>query len=60
MKWSISFMLSSKDQARLNLGIMDMITEEKAGDQKNLKPNTQELTIKNMIPEDTLNDEAKN
>ena len=37
-----------------------MNTEEKAGDQKNLEPNTQELTIKNMIPEDTLNDEAKN
>ena len=53
-------MFSLKDQARLNLGIMDMNTEEKAGDQKNLKPNTQELTIKNMIPEDTLNDEAKN
>ena len=26
---------------------------------KNLKPNTQELTIKIMIPEDILNDEAK-
>ena len=26
---------------------------------KNLKPNTQELTIKNMIPEDILNDKAK-
>ena len=25
-----------------------------------LKPNTQELAIKNMIPEDILNDEAKN
>ena len=27
---------------------------------KNLKSNTQELTIKNIIPEDVLNDEAKN
>ena len=27
---------------------------------KNLKPNTQEITIENMIPEDILNQEAKN
>ena len=27
---------------------------------KNLKPRTQELTIKNMIPEDILNEEVKN
>ena len=27
---------------------------------KNLKPRTQELTIKNMIPEDILNVEVKN
>ena len=27
---------------------------------KNLKPNTQELVIKNLIPEDILNEKAKN
>ena len=27
---------------------------------KDLKPNTQELTIENIIQEDVLNDEAKN
>ena len=27
---------------------------------ENLKPRTQELTIKNMIPEDILNEEVKN
>ena len=27
---------------------------------KNLKPRTQELTIRNMIPEDILNEEVKN
>ena len=27
---------------------------------KNLKPRTQELTIKDMIPEDILNEEVKN
>ena len=34
--------------------------QKQIDDLKNLKSNTQELTIKNIIPEDILNDEAKN